>query len=111
MSAGDRRDLIECGLLGGLVAALSRISRRRQSELRDVMKLGVSARIARGLCGMLTDLRTRRIPNVLTFGATAAALVFHAVTGQASGLLQSVEGWLVGAAIFFALCAGGPWRR
>lgn len=49
----------------------------------------------------ITDVRSRRIPNVLTFGAAAAALVFHLSTGQSTGLLKSVEGWLVGAAIFF----------
>jgi prepilin peptidase CpaA len=49
----------------------------------------------------ITDLKSRRIPNVLTFGATAAALVFHTINGGWSGLVGSVEGWLVGAAIFF----------
>jgi prepilin peptidase CpaA len=65
------------------------------------MKLEYLLGLLVAFAACVTDLRSRRIPNVLTFGATAAALVFHAVTGQASGLLQSVEGWLVGAAIFF----------
>ena len=29
----------------------------------------------------ISDLRTRRIPNALTFSAVAAALLFHFVTG------------------------------
>jgi len=49
----------------------------------------------------ITDVRSRRIPNILTFGAAAAAIVFHTSTSQSAGLLKSVEGWLVGAVIFF----------
>jgi prepilin peptidase CpaA len=61
--------------------------------------------VAFGAC--ITDVRSRRIPNVLTFGSAAAAIIFHASTGQLAGLFQSVEGWLVGAAIFFAPFALG----
>ena len=71
------------------------------------MKLAYLLGLLVAFAACVTDLRSRRIPNVLTFGATAAALVFHAVTGQASGLLQSVEGWLVGVAIFFSPFALG----
>ena len=49
----------------------------------------------------VTDLRTRRIPNGLTFGSAGAGLVFHAVTGGFAGLLHGVEGWGVGVALFF----------
>jgi prepilin peptidase CpaA len=49
----------------------------------------------------VTDLKSRRIPNVLTFGAAAAALVFHLVTAGAAGLVQSGLGWIVGAGVFF----------
>jgi prepilin peptidase CpaA len=52
------------------------------------------------LTACVTDVRTRRIPNLLTFGAAAAALVFHAVTGGGSGLGFSAAGWVVGAAVF-----------
>jgi prepilin peptidase CpaA len=48
----------------------------------------------------VTDLRTRRIPNALTFGAAALALAFHAVTGGWAGLGSSAGGWLVGVALF-----------
>ena len=63
----------------------------------------------------ITDLRTRRIPNVLTFGAAIAALVFHVVTGGWSGALTSAGGWLAGVARlflphFFPGRLGG-WRR
>src|SRR5207249_7377674 len=45
-----------------------------------------------------TDVRTRRIPNVLTFGAAIAAFVFHLVWGN--GVLFFAEGWAVGAGVF-----------
>ena len=53
----------------------------------------------------VTDVRTRRIPNVLTFGATIAALLFHVSTGGRSGLTTSVGGWMLGAALFFPVFA------
>jgi prepilin peptidase CpaA len=46
------------------------------------------------------DLRTRRIPNVLTFGAAAAALGYHMVTGGLAGMGSSAAGWLLGAVVF-----------
>ena len=52
------------------------------------------------LVACVTDVRSRRIPNVLTFGAAAAALVFHAVTPGAGGLGVAAGGWLMGAAVF-----------
>jgi prepilin peptidase CpaA len=52
------------------------------------------------------DLRTRRIPNVLTFGAAGAAVVYHVVESGLIGGAASIGGWLVGAALmvgFYAL--------
>jgi prepilin peptidase CpaA len=49
------------------------------------------------------DLRTRRIPNLLTFGGAAAALVFSTWNGSVTGLLTSAGGWLVGAALFLPM--------
>lgn len=48
----------------------------------------------------VTDLRTRRIPNVLTFGAALAGLAFQFATGGVSGLGQAALGWLLGAVVF-----------
>ena len=48
----------------------------------------------------ITDLRSRRIPNVLTFGAAAAALLAHLLVGGLSAVPQAMLGWLVGAALF-----------
>jgi prepilin peptidase CpaA len=53
------------------------------------------------------DLRTRRIPNVLTFGAAAAALVFHFAVSGVNGLETSVGGWVAGVALLFAPYALG----
>src|SRR4029450_2877695 len=53
----------------------------------------------------ITDVRTRRIPNLLTFGAAIAALLFHVSTGGASGLITSAGGWMLGAALFFPVFA------
>jgi prepilin peptidase CpaA len=46
------------------------------------------------------DLRSRRIPNVLTLGAAAAGLVYHVATGGFDALGQSALGWLVGVLMF-----------
>jgi prepilin peptidase CpaA len=57
------------------------------------------------LGGCIADVRTRRIPNVLTFGAAAGALGFHLANHGLSGMGWSAAGWLVGAALFFPMFA------
>jgi prepilin peptidase CpaA len=57
------------------------------------------------LLACVPDVRTRRIPNTLTFGAALAAVVFHVVTSGWPGLRDSVAGWLLGAALFFPIFA------
>lgn len=54
-----------------------------------------------------SDIRTRRIPNILTFGATAIALGYHLVTAGPTGLGVSAAGWFVGALVFFPFFALG----
>lgn len=54
-----------------------------------------------------TDLTTRRVPNLLTFGAALMALLFHAVDGGLSGLGWACAGWIVGTAVFFPFFALG----
>ena len=61
----------------------------------------VSAGIALAAC--VTDLRTRRVPNVLTLGAAGAAVAFHAASHAGSGLLFAVLGWGVGLLMFLPL--------
>jgi prepilin peptidase CpaA len=48
----------------------------------------------------ITDIRSRRIPNELTLGAAAIALVWHALASQGPGALGSASGWLAGALLF-----------
>jgi prepilin peptidase CpaA len=56
-------------------------------------------------CGW--DLRTRRIPQLLTLGGAASAFLFHFVTGGWEGLGASAAGWGVGLAIFIVPFALG----
>jgi prepilin peptidase CpaA len=64
-------------------------------ETTHIAVLGIA------LIACITDVRSRRIPNALTFGAAALGIVFHLVTGGASGTLQGLFGWGVGLAVFF----------
>ena len=57
------------------------------------------------ILAVIFDLRSRRIPNWLTLGAAAAALIYALATGGFVGLRQAVLAWTVGAAIFFPLFA------
>jgi prepilin peptidase CpaA len=53
----------------------------------------------------LSDLRTRRIPNVLTLSAALGALLFHLVTGGWSAAGWGAAGLFLGAALFFPMFA------
>lgn len=53
----------------------------------------------------ISDLRTRRIPNVLTFSAAVGALVFHFATGGLSAMGWSLAGLVLGALLFFPMFA------
>jgi len=49
------------------------------------------------------DLRARRIPNLLTFGGAALAVVYAGSAHGLAGLAHALEGWLAGLLIFFPL--------
>jgi prepilin peptidase CpaA len=53
------------------------------------------------------DVRTRRIPNALTFGAAAAAVCFAFFHAGVSGMTSALAGWMLGAALFFPFFALG----
>src|SRR5690348_8104031 len=53
------------------------------------------------LLACIFDLRQHRIPNWLTFGAAAAALVYNLTVSGPIGFVSSFGGWFLGAAIFF----------
>ena len=65
----------------------------------------VAAALIVAAAAVAWDLRSRRIPNALTFGAAAAALVFAATTAGLGGLETSAGGWVTGAALFFPFFA------
>ena len=65
------------------------------------------AAIALAVVAAVWDLRTRRIPNVLTFGGALVAVFAHAYDGGATGAGWSVLGWLVGVAFFLPFFALG----
>ena len=54
-----------------------------------------------------TDLRSRRIPNWLTFGAAVAGGVSQWATHGVAGLGAASLGWLTGCALFFVPFALG----
>ena len=63
------------------------------------------AAIATGAGASIWDVRTRRIPNALTFGSAAVALAFHAFDAGSLRALPvavawSVAGWIVGFLLF-----------
>jgi prepilin peptidase CpaA len=63
------------------------------------------AAVAIALVAAGVDVRTRRIPNVLTFGGAAAAIVFHLWTRGLAGAGHGAGGWLVGVALLFPVFA------
>jgi prepilin peptidase CpaA len=65
------------------------------------------AAIGVALLATVWDLRSRRIPNTLTFGAALAAVLVHAYLGGVSGAGWAVAGWMVGVAFFFPIFALG----
>ena len=63
----------------------------------------MAAVIALGFAATAIDLRTRRIPNALTLGAAAAAVVCLGVVGGWRAMVWSAAGWTVGLLIFLPL--------
>lgn len=53
------------------------------------------------------DIATRRIPNVITFGAALVGLVAHAYIGGWQALGMAIAGWAAGVALFFPFFALG----
>jgi len=63
---------------------------------------GIAA-VAVALVASVVDVRLRRIPNVLTFGAAAAGFVYHVASGGPRGAGFSAGGWATGLVLFL------PW--
>lgn len=66
-----------------------------------------TAAIVIAVIAAVWDLKTRRIPNVLTFGAALAAIVVHLWLQGPAGAGWAVAGWLVGVAFFLPFFALG----
>src|SRR2546425_13068330 len=71
------------------------------------MGLSDIAAISVALVACVFDLYSRRIPNALTFGAAAVALVVAAALGGASGAWSTLMGLAVGLAIWLPIYALG----
>jgi prepilin peptidase CpaA len=56
---------------------------------------------------VITDVRSRRIPNMLTFPAVIAAIAYHSWLSGFDGLLFSIEGIGVGLAVFIVFYLAG----
>jgi prepilin peptidase CpaA len=63
--------------------------------------------LAVGLAACIVDVGTRRIPNVLTFGAAIGGFVIQVLSGGLDGALAAAGGWLVGALLFLPFFALG----
>ncbi len=69
------------------------------------MDIRAAAALTTAMIAVICDVRTRRIPNALTFGSAAAALAFSLADGGPRGVGVAMVGWLVGAALFFPIFA------
>jgi len=67
------------------------------------LNMGIWSTVAAGaVCALACfwDVRTRRVPNVLTLGTALVGLVAHGVTGGVAAIAASGGGWLLGLALF-----------
>src|SRR5262245_11058582 len=71
------------------------------------MSIISSATLLVAVVAAVIDVWKRRIPNVLTFGAAASALLYHMSASGASGAGIATTGWLVGFALFIPFFALG----
>lgn len=65
------------------------------------------AALVLAVAGAATDLRSARVPNVLTFGAAGLGLLFHAAMPDGLGLTSSMIGLVTGLVVFFPFFALG----
>jgi prepilin peptidase CpaA len=75
------------------------------TPLLGTFALGVVGLLA--LAAVVCDVRTRRVPNALTFGAAGLALAYAGVSGGWPALAQSLAGLLIGLALFLPIFALG----
>jgi prepilin peptidase CpaA len=73
----------------------------------ELVTLKSAVVVSVALLACVTDLRSRRIPNVLTFGAALAGLLYGGWTDGWSGLGSAALGFLVGGVAFIVPFALG----
>jgi prepilin peptidase CpaA len=56
--------------------------------------------VAIGIVACITDVRSRKIPNLLTFGAALCGILFHSALSGWPGLVTAAGGWAIGVALF-----------
>ena len=65
------------------------------------------AALATGVIACVTDVTSRRVPNVLTATAVIAGLAAHALLPGGHGMLLALAGLAVGLAVYFPIFALG----
>ena len=71
------------------------------------MEFRFIAVLAIALVAVVFDVRSGRIPNVVTFGGAFAAVVYAVAFGGFGGVTEAAVAWLIGAALFFPFFALG----
>ena len=71
------------------------------------MNIDQSVAVGIAIIAVTWDLATRRIPNLLTFGAALTAFAVHGYLAGWTGAGLALAGWVVGAAFFFPVFALG----
>ena len=68
-----------------------------------MMTFTTGAALIVGAAACATDLHSRRIPNWLTFGATAAAIAFQYASAGPGGVQHAMSGWILGLLLFMPM--------
>lgn len=68
-----------------------------------MMTFTTGAALIIGAAACITDLHSRRIPNWLTFGATALAFAFHYSDAGQAGAQYAASGWATGLFLFLPM--------
>src|SRR5207247_11228898 len=74
------------------------------------MNIAQAIALTLGAVACWCDMRTRRIPNALTFGGAALGIVYSLVASGPAGLATSLGGWFTGLALFMPMFLLGGMR-
>jgi prepilin peptidase CpaA len=79
------------------------------AELTDTTSIRIALMVVAAAIAVITDVRERRIPNLLTLLVAAGGLGIGAVSGGMSGLALAAAGSLAGALLFLIPVAKLGW--